>query len=234
LFEKWRASRQGHAGRFAASRAPTDAHSGASLRSNGGAYGGQNAQQAAKRRPFNPAPNVAPHAAASESLRNSGLAAAGAGASLPPREALIARTLINHPWLVDDHAECIAALELTSSAARKLRDAILSAQALENSLDRTIIHFHLDQLGLGDLADRIARSRSHRCDKFAEPEAEIAEVEAGWEHLMRLHDQQVGLAQSLKDAELAFHEDGSEQALARIAEIKTNLVRTQDDGSNTR
>ena len=45
----------------------------------------------------------------SASLRASGIVAGGAVA-LPSREALLLRTLLNHPWLVEDHAEEIAAL----------------------------------------------------------------------------------------------------------------------------
>ncbi len=46
------------------------------------------------------------------------------------------RTLLNHPWLLEEYAEAVAALPLTSTALSRLRDAMLSAQAVENSLDR--------------------------------------------------------------------------------------------------
>ena len=34
----------------------------------------------------------------------------------PPREALLVKTLLNHPWLIDEHAEEIAALTLRLGA----------------------------------------------------------------------------------------------------------------------
>ena len=106
--------------------------------------------------PYDPVP----HASASSALRRSNIVAGGAahsapsaaplalspvarassvGSPMPPREVLLLRTLLNHPWLVDDHAEDIAALQLTSPALSRIRDEILSLQALDNSLDRTAL-----------------------------------------------------------------------------------------------
>lgn len=127
------------------------------------------------------------HATAGEDLKKSALAN-GLGKRPPPREALILKTVLNHPWLIDDHAEILAALEFSSSAARKLRDAVLSVHALKNPLDRTNLAFHLEQTGQKDLVEVIAQSSTHRNDPFAEPEADPADVEAGWADLLRLQD----------------------------------------------
>ena len=45
------------------------------------------------------------------------------------REALILQSLINHPWLLHDHLEEIAALELGHPEAHKLRAGIIAAYA---------------------------------------------------------------------------------------------------------
>lgn len=52
---------------------------------------------------------------ASESLKQNARAA-GQGAALPARETLILQSLLNHPFLVDEYAEDIAALQLIISA----------------------------------------------------------------------------------------------------------------------
>src|SRR3982074_1247055 len=45
------------------------------------------------------------------------------------REALILQSLINHPWLLNDHLEEVAALELAHPAAHKLPGGTISAFA---------------------------------------------------------------------------------------------------------
>ncbi len=144
---------------------------------------------------------------------------------IPPREALIARTILNHPWLIEAHSEEIAALTLLSGPAARLRDAILSVHALENALDSTTLRTQLNDLGLGRVIDLVERSVTHRSDRFAEPDAPRAEVEVGWRHTLALHERQVGLQKSLEAAVQAYHRDGSEDALARICEIQGLLAR---------
>ena len=146
--------------------------------------------------------------------------------SLPPREALILKTLLNHPWLIEEHSEEIAAHNLASRPSPALRDAILALQALENDLDSTVIRTQLSVSGLDKVIDLVERSVTHRSDRFAEPDAPRAEVEVGWRHALALHERQVGLQKSLEAAVQAYHRDGSEDALARICEIQGLLAKS--------
>ena len=112
----------------------------------------------------------------------------GLRSSLSPREGLIIRTLINHPWLIDEHAEAIASLRLASGVANMLRKGILSAHAVENSLDTARLRFHLEQANLGELLDLVEGAITHQSDRFAEPDAEIDDVEKGWSDLISLQE----------------------------------------------
>ena len=47
--------------------------------------------------------------------------------ALPPREALILVAVINHPWLLEHHAEEFAELEFLNPDADQLRRAVLDA-----------------------------------------------------------------------------------------------------------
>jgi DNA primase len=138
---------------------------------------------------------------------------------LPQREALLLRTLLNHPWLIEDDAEVVANLTLTSPALERLRDGLLLLAARHNSLDRRSLHTQLEQLSLGRSADLVERATTHRSDKFAEPDAPRPEVEIGWRHALALHHRQVGLRSALQAAERAWQDEGTEDALARICEI---------------
>ena len=146
----------------------------------------------------------------------------------PAREALLIKTLLNNPWLIDQHAEEIAAMTLSSAPFARLRDAVLAHQAVENNLDSARLRSQLSVTGLGKVVDLVERSVTHRSDRFAEPEAPRAEVEVGWRHALALHERQVGLQKSLEAAVQAYHRDGSEDALARICEIQGLLARASD------
>ena len=143
----------------------------------------------------------------------------------PPREALLVKTLLNHPWLVEENSEEIAAMTLTSKPLAGLRDAILGTQAVDNNLDSARLRSQLSGTGLDKVVNLVERSVTHRSDRFAEPEAPRAEVEVGWRHALALHERQVGLQKSLEAAVQAYHRDGSEDALARICEIQGLLAR---------
>ncbi len=159
---------------------------------------------------------------ASDSLKSSRLVA-GDGAAPPYREALLLRTLLNHPDMLEENAEEVAELVLTSTALTKLRDALLSLLAHENSLDTATLRTQLSKLAVGGIVDLVDRSITHRCDKFAEPHSDRAEADVGWRHALALHDRQLGLRRSLEVAERAWHEDRSEEAFARICELKRQL-----------
>lgn len=171
----------------------------------------------------------------SSSLLKSSLVAGHAGAP-PLREALLLHTLLNHPWLLDQHAEQIAEIAFASKAMARLRDAILSVHVTENSLDREGLRSHLTRLSLDKVLDLIERAITHKGDRFSEPDAQPPEVEAGWRHTLAMHERQSGLKRSLAEAEAAFHADGTADAEARIIEIQRRLahkgeVEAREDGS---
>src|ERR1044072_1863463 len=69
-----------------------------------------------------------PHQGASAQLANSPIMK-GQRSAISRREALILQILINHPWLLHDHLEEVAALELAHPEAHKLRAGIIAAYA---------------------------------------------------------------------------------------------------------
>jgi len=146
----------------------------------------------------------------------------------PAREALILKTILNHPWLIETHAEEIAGIAFASAAMARLRDGILSIQAFENNLDRARLRSQLSVAGLDKVVNLVERSVTHRSDRFAEPDASETEVDVGWRHALALHERQVGLQKSLEAAVQAYHRDGSEDALARICEIQGLLARASE------
>jgi DNA primase len=143
--------------------------------------------------------------------------------TLPPREALLMVTLLNHPWLLEARCEQIAELPLTSRPLAGLRDAMLELLARNIALDRAQMRTQLSLLGLEKVVALAERAITHKSDKFAEPDTEASEVEAGWQHAVELHEAQAGLKRSRQAADQQA--DLSEETLSTILEFQERLTR---------
>lgn len=168
-----------------------------------------------------------PRPTASHSLKRSALLDGETGRP-SYREALLLRTLLNHPWLIEAEAERISAIELTSGALSRLRDALMSLLSGDISLDRAAVRSQLSDLGLDKVVELVERAITHKSDRFAEPDAAEVEAEKGWRHTLALHEQQTGLRKALLAAEEAWNAEGSEDALARILEIQRLMASSED------
>jgi DNA primase len=145
--------------------------------------------------------------------------------SISFREALILKTLINHPWLIDEHCEAIAAIQFSSDALTALRDEILAVHARQNSLDTATLRSQLSKLGVAKVVDLVARTITHASDRFAEPDASATDVEAAWNHILALHQRQGALERALRLAEEEWYRDCTQEAETRLIEIKRQIAR---------
>jgi len=145
--------------------------------------------------------------------------------SISPREALIIKTLINHPWLIDEYSEAVAAIEFGAPALSVLRDEILAVHARQNSLDSATLRTQLSKSGVAKVVDLVAQTITHASDRFAEPDASTADVEAAWHHVLALHQRQAELGHALKAAEEAWYRDCTEEAEIRLLDIKRQIAR---------
>ena len=155
----------------------------------------------------------------------------GQRSAMSRREALILQSLINHPWLLHDHLEEVAALELAHPEANKLRAGIIAAFAND--------HHHCDP---------DAENRPRRCgpiSKRADFHKILQRVEraittaAVWGaqarrgaggrsfHLAATRclasANAHALLREMKDAELALGEEASEANLAWLRDVSARL-----------
>jgi DNA primase len=135
------------------------------------------------------------------------------------------KTVMNHPWLIDEHSEAIAAIDFASQPLAALRDEILAVHARQNSLDRATLRTQLSKSGVAKVVDLVARTITHISDRFAEPDASIADVEAAWTHVLALHQRQDALERALKAAEEAWYRDCTEEAETHLLDIKRQIAR---------
>jgi DNA primase len=172
------------------------------------------------RGPYQPA---SPQLAASPLLR-------GQRSSLSRREALILQCLINHPWLLHDHLEEVAALEMANAEAHKLRAGIIAAFANDHhhspdpSEQAEKMRADLDRGGFSQLLQRVDRAITTAAVWAAREGAARDDVLATWHQLVALHRQWHSLLRELKDAELALGEEASESNLAWLRDVKARMA----------
>ena len=190
----------------------------ADARRGGGLYGGRSGFSAAGGHRHQPA--------RTSSLKQSALVT-GASQALPYREALLIRTLLNHPWLIDEFAEDISELRLSSPVITRLRDGLLTLLASEIGLDSATIRSQLEGLGLRQDIDLVERVATHNSDRFVECEADRAEVDTGWRHILALHNRQT-LQDQLSVAGLEYCNDEGDDGITRIVELQRLIASSGD------
>ena len=173
--------------------------------------------------------NRQPYQVASPHLANSPIMR-GQRSALSRREALILQSLINHPWLLHDHLEEVAALELAHPEAHKLRAAIIGAfasdqhHATEPAEQSAKMRADLEKAGFSELLQRVERSITTKDVWGAQPGAAAEDVLSTWHQLVALHRQSHALLRELKDAELALGQDGGESNNTWLRDVKARLA----------
>ncbi|ANV99590.1 DNA primase [Bradyrhizobium icense] len=169
-----------------------------------------------------------PYQAASPQLATSPIMR-GQRSAMSRREALILQSLINHPWLLHDHLEEVAALELAHPEANKLRAGIIAAFANDHHHSPDVeeqaekMRADLEARGLGEVLQRVERAITTAAVWAAMPGAAREDVLATWQQLVVLHQKTHALLRERKDAELALAEETSEANLAWLKDVSARL-----------
>ncbi|MBR0753033.1 DNA primase [Bradyrhizobium jicamae] len=207
-----------------------------------GQYGGRRGESP---RPFTPrgpaqngrfgqkgaTPSLArgPYQAASPQLANSPIMR-GQRSAISRREALILQSLINHPWLLHDHLEEVAALELAHPEAHKLRAGIIAAFAndhhhspdAEEQAEK--MRSDLEAGGFSQILQRVERALTTQAVWGTQAGAAREDVLSTWRQLVALHQKTHALLREKKDAEQALAEDSSEANLAWLQDIQARMA----------
>jgi DNA primase len=173
--------------------------------------------------------NRGPYQAASPQLATSPIMR-GQRSAMSRREALILQSLINHPWLLHDHLEEVAALELAHPEANKLRASIIAAFAKDHhhspepSEQSEKMRSDLEAGGFSQVLQRVERAITTSAVWGAQGGAAREDVLSTWHQLISLHRQWHSLLRELKDAELALGDDASEANMAWLRDVKARMA----------
>jgi DNA primase len=150
--------------------------------------------------------------------------ARGVRTVLPTREALILLAVINHPWLLEIHAEDLAAMEFRHPDGDRLRRAVLDASAGHVPLTPANVRAAISARDLGTVLARVEGSITHPSDWPAREGAAEEDVNLWWTHVVSLHHKSRTLHKELKDAELALGDAPSEENLAWLRDVQVRLA----------
>ncbi|MGH6671187.1 MAG: DNA primase [Xanthobacteraceae bacterium] len=170
-----------------------------------------------------------PYVAASPQLAASPLHR-GHRAAIPRREALMLQAALNHPWLLHDHLEELAAAEFRHLDSQKLKGVLIDVFAHsagdwdhDSERARAELQAELVRRGFANLLARIERTITTPSVWAARPQAASVDVLLTWKQLVALHTQWHSLTRELKDAEMALGRDNSEANYARLCDVKARL-----------
>ncbi len=167
----------------------------------------------------------------------------GHRAAIPRREALILLMAINHPWLLHDHLEELAAAEFRHADTQRLKGALIdvfahhfaddfahsSGQDLGQdpehfgAAERAALAAELGKEGFTELLGRIGRTITTPSVWGVGPNAAESDVLLTWKQLVALHTQWHSLTRELRDAEAALGQDNTEANYARLRDVKSRL-----------
>jgi DNA primase len=147
----------------------------------------------------------------------------GHGAAIPRREALILQAVINHPWLLHDHLEQLAAVDLRHSEAAKVKAALIDIFAHGSAADAEAMLAELDRRGLTEVCARIQKAITTSSVWAARPGAAPDDVVTTWKQLVALHRQWHSLAKELREAEHALGRETTEANYSWLQDVKARL-----------
>ncbi len=133
------------------------------------------------------------------------------------------------PWLLHDHLEEVAALELAHPEAHKLRAGIIAAFANDHhhspdpGEQAEKMRADIEKGGFSQLLQRVENGITTAAVWGAREGAARDDVLSTWHQLVALHRQYHSLLRELKDAELALGEDPSEANLAWLRDVKARI-----------
>lgn len=188
-----------------------------------GRYGEQNSRWQGRGRQGNRRPAPREVLGATSARLASSQIVRGARSALPTREALILLAVVNHPWLLDSHAEELSEIEFRHGDGDKLRRAILEAMS-GHTLTSSALRAAINGSAAAALLARVEAGITHPSDWPAREGAAEEDVSRWWTHVVSLHRKSRTLHRELKDAEAALGSEPNEENLAWLRDIQARLA----------
>ena len=138
------------------------------------------------------------------------------------REGLILLILMNHPALLSQHIDDIAALELTTPEAVSLRDAMVRWAEADEESRGSLTHF-IENKGLTSALGRLSGMAAHATLWSVRPDAALEDAAESLRQALVLHRRARALNRELREVESRLAQEPNERDTARLRDIQTQL-----------
>jgi DNA primase len=151
--------------------------------------------------------------------------------------------VLNHPWLLHDHGEELAAVEFRHADAERIKAALIDISAHDSAsdsandwpqheppdhaairADHATMRAELARRGLDQQVARIEKAITTPAVWATGPEAAAPDVVMTWHQLFTLHRQWHSLIKELRDAEQALGRDATEANYSWLQDVKARLA----------
>jgi len=147
-----------------------------------------------------------------------------AASDMPRNEALLLFAAMNHPWLLDQSAEELAAMPFLNKETAQLRRALLDAHMDGDTEDTARLLRRLEADNLGALVARLTSVAIARHDWPAFADAGRIDVELWWHQRLVLHRRSHALSNDLREAEKRLAEEPTDLNWARFLDVQRQLA----------
>jgi DNA primase len=138
--------------------------------------------------------------------------------------------LLNHPVLLGEFEEDVAAIELTAHDLDSLRAELLKAHRLSPDLDAGSLRRHLTQIGFAGTVDGVLSQQVLKHAAFAMPEADGAMVREGARQVMSLL-QRPELTKQIEEAGRDLVADMTPEKWVPVQHLVNESKESKDDGT---
>jgi DNA primase len=148
------------------------------------------------------------------------------------RIRVLLATVLNHPEILDSIFEDLCGLHIGDPELDKLSNEIIDIAGREAALDSDQLNTHLTSRGLSRIVQGLTGPGAGLAEKFARPEASMAEAESGWRETMGQHHRAVNLIVERDAAVKALGENMTETHFARLRALQAEQEQQQSSGED--
>jgi DNA primase len=143
------------------------------------------------------------------------------------RGEVVLALILNHPFLLNEITEDLAALELHASDLDRLSHAIQKAHQMQPDLEEAALKSHLKKTGFAELVERVLSPEVLVHAKFARADADAETARNGWNH-MRAEFQRRLSSSELSDAVANCASDPTPENWGRLEQLQRTELESKD------
>ena len=144
-------------------------------------------------------------------------------------EELVTLVILNPPQILLGRHEEFVGMDFQSEELSRLRDSIVEWASNAETLDREGLNHHLVEKDFEKLYTRLTQGDSLKSDWFAWPDADLADAEKGWLHVLSRHHELESLFRDIRSTEEELNNNWSDEGYRRLTALQEEIHNAAGD-----